>query len=123
MVAPHTDDEDVPEYLRSHMAQPKEHEWDTDSLHFMRWDWILDEMIWAFEQKVNDNVEDQFFDHSVCNGKALGIKIMLVQNLTKKTTTNGMNESKMVLDYLVVTLKTYGTSLQLSKCHLFILVN
>jgi hypothetical protein len=62
--APHTDDEDVPEYLRSHMAQPREHEWDTDDLHFMRWDWILAEMIWAFEQKVNDTAEDQFFDHS-----------------------------------------------------------
>jgi hypothetical protein len=62
--APHTDDEDVPEYLRSHMAQPKEHEWDIDDLHFMRWDWILDEMIWAFEQKVSDDAEGQFFDHS-----------------------------------------------------------
>ena len=67
--APHTDDEDVPEYLRSHMAQPKEHEWDTDSLHFMRWDWILDEMIWAFEQKVDSESDNQFFDHSVSNGK------------------------------------------------------
>lgn len=60
--APFTDDEDVPEYLRSHMAQPKEHEWDTDDLHFMRWDWILDEMIWAFEQKVADDAEAQFYD-------------------------------------------------------------
>ena len=65
--APHTDDEDVPEYLRSHMGQPKEHEWDTDDLHFMRWDWILAEMIWAFEQVVND-AEDQFFDHTASNG-------------------------------------------------------
>jgi hypothetical protein len=62
--APCTDDEDVPEYLRSHMAQPKEYEWDTDSLHFARWDWILNEMIWAFEQKVADDAEGQFFDHS-----------------------------------------------------------
>jgi len=68
--APHTDDEDVPEYLRSHMAQPKENEWDTDSLHFMRWDWIIAEMIWAFEQKVNPDSDEPFFDHSVCNGKA-----------------------------------------------------
>lgn len=62
--APHTDDEDVPEYLRSHMAQPKENEWDTDSLHFMRWDWVLAEMIWAFEQKVDDDADSKFFDHS-----------------------------------------------------------
>ena len=64
--APYTNDEDVPEYLRSHMAQPKENEWDTDSLHFMRWDWILAEMIWAFEQEIKDDDEHQFFDHSEC---------------------------------------------------------
>jgi len=64
--APYTDDEDVPEYLRSHMAQPKENEWDTDSLHFMRWDWILNEMIWAFEQELKDDDESQFFDDSEC---------------------------------------------------------
>ena len=66
--APWTDDEDVPEYLRSAMAQLKEYEWDTDSLHFMRWDWILDEMIWAFEQKIKDDAEGEFFDHSKSNG-------------------------------------------------------
>jgi hypothetical protein len=64
--APYTNDEDVPEYLRSHMAQPKENEWDTDSLHFMRWDWILAEMIWAFEQEIKDDDEAEFFDHSEC---------------------------------------------------------
>ncbi len=64
--APYTDDNDVPEYLRSHMAQPKENEWDTDSLHFMRWDWILAEMIWAFEQELKDDDEHQFFDDSEC---------------------------------------------------------
>ena len=62
--APHVDDEDVPEYLRSHMAQPKENEWDTDSLWFMRWDWVLAEEIWAFEQLCKDDAEGQFFDHS-----------------------------------------------------------
>ena len=66
--APYTDDNDVPEYLRSHMAQPKENEWDTDSLHFMRWDWIIAEMIWAFEQELKDDDEHQFFDHSDSEG-------------------------------------------------------
>jgi hypothetical protein len=69
--APHTEDADVPEYLRSHMAQPKENEWDTDSLWFMRWDWILAEMIWAFEQKVTDDADSQFFDHSECGDETL----------------------------------------------------
>ena len=72
--APHVDDEDVPEYLRSHMAQPKEHEWDTDSLWHMRWDWVLAEMIWAFEQKVKDDAEGQFFDHSAYENDNVPIK-------------------------------------------------
>jgi hypothetical protein len=63
--APHVDDEDVPEVLRSTAAEPKENEWDTDSNHFLRWDWVLDEMIWAFEQKVADDAEGQFFDQIV----------------------------------------------------------
>lgn len=58
--APFVDDEDVPEYLRSHMAQPKENEWDTDSLWFMRWDWVLDEMIFAFEHLIDDSWEEKF---------------------------------------------------------------
>jgi hypothetical protein len=70
--APHTDDSDVPEYLRSYMAQPKENEWDTDGLHFMRWDWILNEEIWAFEQLTKDDAESQFFDHSAYDGSRLG---------------------------------------------------
>jgi hypothetical protein len=48
--APHTDDNDVPVHLRSYSAAKKENEWDTDDFHFMRWDWIIDEIIWTFEQ-------------------------------------------------------------------------
>ena len=64
--APWTDDKDVPTELRSNVAEPKENEWDIDSLHFKRWDWILNEEIWAFEQLVNEDAESQFFDHSEC---------------------------------------------------------
>lgn len=58
--APCVDDEDVPEHLRSTAASPKENDWDTDDLHFDRWVWVLDEMIWAFEQKLDDNLESKF---------------------------------------------------------------
>jgi len=56
---PFTDDADVPENLRSTAAKPKENEYDTDEFHFARWEWILDEMIWAFSQ-INSNWEDQY---------------------------------------------------------------
>jgi len=59
--APNVDDDDVPEHLRSTAAPPKEDEWDTDANHFLRWDWVLDEMIFAFECKVDDSWQDKFF--------------------------------------------------------------
>jgi hypothetical protein len=58
--APFVDDEDVPEELKSTIAPPKENEYDTDANHFKRWDWVLDEMIQAFECKVTDNWEEQY---------------------------------------------------------------
>jgi len=65
--APFVDDEDVPERLRSTNAKPKEDEWDTDEFHFDRWDWALDEMIWAFEQHNSDDDTSKFFDHSAAD--------------------------------------------------------
>jgi hypothetical protein len=59
--APNTDDEDVPEHLRSTVAEPKENEWDTDSNHFLRWDWIMSEMIYAFECQLDDAWEEKYW--------------------------------------------------------------
>ena len=61
--APFVEDEDVPAKLRSttKAAQKvKENEWDTDGNHFKRWDWVLDEMIWAFEQMCDEDNDAQF---------------------------------------------------------------
>ena len=55
--APYVDIDDVPKDLR-----PKEQdEYGTDDTHFARWDWVLDEMIWAFEQKTLDSWEEQYY--------------------------------------------------------------
>jgi len=62
--APFVDDEDVPEELKSTSAPPKENEYDTDENHFKRWDWALDEMLWSFEQNLDTNSEEKFFDHT-----------------------------------------------------------
>jgi hypothetical protein len=58
--APFVDDEDVPEELKSASAPPKENEWDTDANHFARWDWVMKEMIFAFQCKVDDSWQDAF---------------------------------------------------------------
>ena len=60
--SPSVDDEDVPEGLglRSTEAPAKENEWDIDENWFKRWDWVLDEMIFAFTCKVDDSWENAF---------------------------------------------------------------
>ena len=58
--SPNSDDEDVPEELRSIAAPAKENDYDTDDNHHKRWKWILDEMIWAFAQILDDEADSQF---------------------------------------------------------------
>jgi len=74
--APWTDDEDVPEHLRSSVFA-RENEWDTDKNHFARWDWILSEMIWAFEQELKEEecyVSDTEIEKRKQNGRRLFAK-------------------------------------------------
>ena len=65
--SPCVDDEDVPEELKSTSAPAKENEWDVDGNHFKRWDWVMDEMIFAFEHHINKEWEEAYrsgeFDH------------------------------------------------------------
>lgn len=58
--SPSVDDEDVPDHLKSTAAPAKEHDYDTDDNHHLRWEWVLDEMIFAFESKLNPDWEYQF---------------------------------------------------------------
>jgi hypothetical protein len=58
--APHVDDTDVPKHLWSTNAEPKENEYDTDSNHFKRWDYVLDEMIFAFQCKHDGTWQDKY---------------------------------------------------------------
>jgi hypothetical protein len=67
--APRVDDEDVPANLKSTNALPwaeKDVGWesDIDSLYFARHEWIMDEMIWAFTQIVNNDAYGQFSSQS-----------------------------------------------------------
>jgi len=59
--APYVDPKDVPKELQPKKQTKKQKDnGETDSTHFERWDWVLDEMIFAFDSKVNDGWEDQF---------------------------------------------------------------
>jgi hypothetical protein len=82
--SPFVDDEDVPEHLRSTSAPPKKDEYDVDDNHHKRWEWVLDEMIWAFEQKTRDEWEGDYYkyDHVEPNkesedfGERFGMKLV-----------------------------------------------
>lgn len=62
--SPHVDDEDVPEHLRSSAATPLTQDQiergEIDALHHERWNYVLDEMIYAFACEIDENWEDQF---------------------------------------------------------------
>lgn len=62
--SPCVDDEDVPENLKSTSAPAKENDYDIDDNHHARWEWVLSEMIWAFEQHTYDDCNDDQFHHN-----------------------------------------------------------
>jgi len=59
--APFVDNEDVPKELRMTAGKQKKYKktGETDEHYFDRWDYVMDEMIWAFQQKLED-WEEQF---------------------------------------------------------------
>ena len=59
--APYVDPKECPPELKPKKQTKKQKDnCETDSTHYERWNWVLDEMIFAFENKVNDDWEDQF---------------------------------------------------------------
>jgi hypothetical protein len=67
--SPYTDDEDVPEHLRSNadrikMGDPDIREteiWDPDDTIHVRWNWVMDEMIYAFEMELDEEWEMEIY--------------------------------------------------------------
>lgn len=61
--APVVDLDDVPEELQPEKGWAEKYKTngETDPNFFKRWDWVLDEMIWAFEQKARDNWEEDYY--------------------------------------------------------------
>lgn len=59
--APLVEDSDVPEGLRSTSAKPQTEDeknvGEPDEFHFKRWDYVVDEMIWAFEHHATGDVD------------------------------------------------------------------
>jgi hypothetical protein len=60
--SPYVYPEDVPTKLRPTKKELTAYTKDgeTDSKFFERWDWVMDEMVWAFEQKCRDDWESDY---------------------------------------------------------------
>ena len=81
--SPFTEDSDVPEELRSTVDGPKKNKWDTDSNFHKRWEWIMDEMIWAFTEKCEDDwmIKDDWEEHQKRMTKAFTMFGRYYENL------------------------------------------
>ena len=76
--APNVDAADVPKELRATKKQLDAYgkKGDVDPKHFERWDWILDEMIWAFEQKSRDDWEGDYYTYDDDPEGMFGLKLV-----------------------------------------------
>ena len=84
------DNEDVPDYLRYGDSNG------CDNWVHYKWEWVLKEMIWAFEQELDDSWEDQFY-----HGKPEYIYTPVNPKEEEYTETpNFINEDGMESDYV-----------------------
>ena len=74
--SPFVDDEDVPEELKSTSAPPKKDEYDLDDNHHKRWEWVIGEMIWAFEQKTRNDWEGDYYKYEDDPKEMFGMKLV-----------------------------------------------
>ena len=58
--SPYVDNEDVPAHMRHTLCKGDDDYETNDRWIHYKWDWILNEMIWAFETHLNEEWEDQF---------------------------------------------------------------
>lgn len=62
---PHVDNEDVPEEIRNKKEDAERFDGTTDADWAARWNWVLDEMIWTFEQYSDPYEGEAQFSHNV----------------------------------------------------------
>lgn len=91
--APHVDESDVPENLRVPDGEDLE-DGDVDLNWFKRWEYVIDEMIWSFEQCLID-WEEQYYRYENDSNESLGMKLVWSDDEGRKThqkrMTNGFS--------------------------------
>jgi len=89
--SPAVDNVDVPKRLKSDKATGKEHL--IDDLYHDRWEYVLNEMIWAFEQKCRDDWMEDYYDYGENEDGVFGVRLTRAdekgRNAHQKRMTNG----------------------------------
>jgi hypothetical protein len=105
-------DEDVPEEMRSDKVPPPEGGgWDDNSEK--RFDWVLDEMIWAFEHLVDDKWQENFYsgEHDIqfvpCEDNPMLRQMVHGPNHTFKWDMEGMKKMEDRIDNGLVLFGKY----------------
>lgn len=67
------------QYSQTYELFPENDMWEPEfDRQVQVWDWIMDEMIWAFEQIIDDN-DSQFYDHSGVDENEADINVRIGQ--------------------------------------------
>ena len=102
--APRVDDEDVPEELRSTSCAPKENEWDTDDNWFKRYEYVLDEIIFAMQEVANNyENEPEMFEK---------VREMVFGEIDPKTMTGELDTGIEIIPSMAVLNKAYHERIQ-----------
>jgi hypothetical protein len=82
--SPYVDDEDVPEHLRDteeEKARELKDGWVNDK-HHERWNYVLAEMIYAFETIIDDDIELRYYEDKITQEEFEQIQNRIVKGTT-----------------------------------------
>ena len=102
--APFVDDAYVPEELRSTACAPKENKWDTDGNWFKRYEYVLDEIIFAMQEIANDyeNAPNMFEK----------VREMTFGEIDPKTMTGELDTGLEIIPHMEALNKAYHARIQ-----------
>ena len=102
--APVVEDMYVPEELRSTACAPKENKWETDDNWFKRYQYVLDEIIFAMQEVANDyENEPEMFEK---------VREMTFGEIDPKTMTGELDTGLEIIPHMEALNKAYHARIQ-----------
>lgn len=84
---------DVPRNLWPVHLSSSSNNYTDDTIH-ARWEWVLDEIIWALEQVSSEDGEGQFYDHSEANDESDDLMVQIGKIKIDQDGLNAWHERK-----------------------------